>query len=217
MPLPIDKADSASPRDEPHPLISSCYISPSKDTLTVSFNNATFIFHAQWLHDARCDRGPSRDAANAFCQKLNEAYIHETDISGSGIETTLDIAWNDEGSSSCPTLWLRLLGPLVAKQPQSASVALDGPAIPKGWLPSALVIPEVSYQKIMGEHLSHDEFLATKASMLDRCGWVSNQSSAMFQPASLRVVDTCRSYVYTPSNVKMFQPRLWCRMVIASS
>jgi trimethyllysine dioxygenase len=167
MPLAIDKGDSTSPRSETHPLITSCYISPDKDTLTVSFNDATFIFHAQWLHDARCDRGPSRDAANAFCQKVNEAYIQGADISGSGIETTLDIAWNDGGSSSFPALWLRLLGPLVGKQPQSVSVALNGPAIPKGWLASTLVIPEVSYQKIMGEHLSHDEFLATKASLLD--------------------------------------------------
>jgi trimethyllysine dioxygenase len=190
MPLAIEKS---VPGSELYPLITSCSISSGKDTLAVSFYDATFIFHAQWLHDARCDRGPSRDAANVFCQQLKVAYIQGARIFGSGIKTTLDVSWDDRGSSRFPAVWLRLLAPLVAKCPQPT--ALNGPTIPKGWLANTLAIPEISYQNISGEHLSNEEFLATKA-------WILDTLLLDSAPGIIKITDLPEVDVYSESSQK---------------
>jgi alpha-ketoglutarate-dependent taurine dioxygenase len=162
MSLAMEEDPSSS---QLRPLITNCSISSDKDTLTVSFYDATLVFHSQWLHDARCDHGSARDTANVFCHKLKVAYLQMASISGSGIKTTLDVTWEDGESSQFPALWLRVLAPLVAKQLQP--LASKEPSIPKGWLANTLTIPEISYQEILGEHLSTDEFLSTKAWILD--------------------------------------------------
>jgi trimethyllysine dioxygenase len=149
MPLAIEKTPAGA---ELYPLVTSCSISSGKDKLAVSFYDGVFVFHAQWLHDARCDRGPSRDAANAFCQQLQVAYIEAASICGSAINTTLNVTWGDGGSSRFPAVWLRLLAPYVAKH--SKATVLSRPNIPKGWLAKTLVIPEISYHEISSEHLT---------------------------------------------------------------
>lgn len=190
MPSAIEKASSGS---ELYPLITSCSISSGKDTLTLSFYDATFVFHAQWLHDARCDRGPSRDAANVFCQQLKVACIQGASIFGSGIKTTLEVTWGDGESSRFPAVWLRLLAPLVAKNPQPTT--LNEPTIPKGWLANTLVIPEISYQKISGEHLSSQEFLATKA-------WILDTLLLDSAPGIIKITDLPEVDVYSESSQK---------------
>jgi alpha-ketoglutarate-dependent taurine dioxygenase len=190
MPSAVEKAPSGS---EPSTLITSCSLSSGKDTLTVSFYDATFVFHAQWLHDARCDRGPSRDAANAFCQQLKVAYIQGASICGSGIKTTLAITWDDGQISPFPAVWLRLLAPLVATHPQAT--ALNGPIIPKGWRANTLVIPEISYQKISRPDLSNEEFLATKT-------WIFDTLLLDSAPGIIKITDLPDVDVYSESSQK---------------
>jgi trimethyllysine dioxygenase len=163
MPSAAEKASSGS---DPNQLVASCSVSPSKDTLTVSFHDITVVFHAQWLHDARCDTGSERRAPQAFCQQLNAVHIQSAVVSGSGVKTTLDVTWNDRSTTPFPAVWLRLLAPLVAKKLQPTTPVKEL-TISKGWLANELVIPEISYQKVAGEHLSNEEFLAVKAWILD--------------------------------------------------
>jgi len=147
-------------------IITSCSVSPLKDALTVSFYNATVTFHAQWLHDARCDIGSQRRAPQAFCQQLNPIHIQNASVSGSGAKTAVNVTWDNGSTTPFPAVWLQVLAPLVAKKLEPIQAG-EKPTISKGWLASELVIPEISYQKIIGNHLSHDEFLATKAWILD--------------------------------------------------
>ncbi|OCL10858.1 Clavaminate synthase-like protein [Glonium stellatum] len=163
MPSAIQKTSSGS---DPNQLIRDCSVSPFRDNLTVSFYDATFVFHAQWLYDARCDTGPERRAPQVFCQQLNAVHVQSAEVSSSGARTTLDVTWDDGSTTPFPALWLRLLAPLVAKTQQPAAAVKES-TIPKGWLANEVVIPEISYQKIMGEHLSNEEFLAKKAWILD--------------------------------------------------
>lgn len=184
MPSAIEKGLSNA---SPNQLIVNSSVSPSKDTLTVSFHDSTFVFHAQWLHDARCDTGSERREGQVFCQQLDPVHIQNAGVSGSGVKTTLDVTWDDGTTTPFPGVWLRLLGPHVAKNLQSTTAVKESNT-PKGWLANELVIPEISYRKIEGEHLSHEEFLATKAWILDTL--LLDDSPGIFKITDLPKVDT---------------------------
>jgi trimethyllysine dioxygenase len=72
----------------------SCTVSPEKTLLTVEFHDFTFTFHAQWLYDAKCDDGPSRTAADAFCQQSNQAKIKSAVVLGKGLLSKVVVTWN---------------------------------------------------------------------------------------------------------------------------
>jgi len=148
------------------PLVPRCSISQHKDALTVAFQDETFTFHAQWLHDARCDKGSERHESNVFCQQLEPIYIQTASVSGKGVKTTINVTWEDGNTTPFPAIWLQMLAPLVAKGTESVN-GVKRDVIPKGWLADELVIPEISYNKIAGQNLNQEECLTTKAWMLD--------------------------------------------------
>jgi trimethyllysine dioxygenase len=181
-------AGNISSDSGPNQLIRNCIVSPSKDTLTVAFYNATVVFHAQWLHDARCDIGSERRAPQVFCEQPSVVRIQSVRVSSSGVKTTVDVTWDHGSTTPFPAVWLQLLAPLVAKQLEPVTEVAEKPAICKGWLANELVIPELSYQKIAGEDLSTEEFLATKAWILDTL--LLEGSPGIIKIAHLPEVDT---------------------------
>lgn len=177
----VDNSDPGSK------LIASCSVSPSKDNLTVSFHDAVVTFHAQWLHDARCDIGSERRASAVFCEQLNAVHIRSASVSGSNVNTTLDVSWEDGSTTPFPAVWLRILAPFVAKGLRNTS-AVKEPVIPKGWLAKELVIPELSYEKIASDNLSNEEFLVTRAWVIDTL--LLPASPGIFKITDLPPVDT---------------------------
>ena len=135
----------------------SCNKCTNGNKVTVEFPDATFTFHAQWLHDARCDHGPARNAATAICeQPTSTVQVVEVKISGEGLDMTLDVAWDDHTSSKFPGFWLRVMAPLVGRSENPHSVPIEE-ASPEGWLVDALKIPEIPYRDIFPEGSKHDE------------------------------------------------------------
>ena len=136
------------------------------ETLAVRFSDASsFMFHAQWLDDAKCDHGPSRTAATAFCQKPAGARILQTHINREEMAAvTLDVVWLDESVSSFPAIWLRVVGPLVAKpegtSPRTLPMWQSG-----GWLVNSLAIPTFDYQAIFADTVQECD--ATAVSIMD--------------------------------------------------
>ena len=157
--LPITENPQTSP------IVKSCSISPEKDTLTVSFLDGTFVFHAQWLHDAQYERTSSKGAGKVYVQQLRVVRIQHAVVSGTSVTTTVDVNWDDGQECRFPAVWLRLLAPSVAKKEPATAAKKAG--IPYGWLAKDLVIPEISYRKIMAEDLTDEEFQASKAWILD--------------------------------------------------
>lgn len=64
-------------------------IAPDREALTVDFQDFSFKFHAQWLHDAQVDKGPSKDAADVFSQKIPKAQIQSSRLTGTGARSTV--------------------------------------------------------------------------------------------------------------------------------
>ena len=126
-----------------------CEMSQDGSLLTVRFHDATYTFHAQWLHDARCDNGPARDANAAFCQQHRAVFIEATGVASEGDKATLNITWNTGEISRFPIPWLRVFAPLVAGS--GSSDAAQSLPSSKGWLVDALTIPEVRYNEIFPE------------------------------------------------------------------
>jgi trimethyllysine dioxygenase len=188
------------------PLIKDCSVSSSKDSLDVSFKDLSVTFHAQWLHDARCDKGSERRAPDVFCQQLKTIYIQQASVSGSGVDTTLDVTWDDGSTTPFPAVWLRLLAPLVAKMHDPTPVATK-PIIPKGWLANEIVIPEISYHKIMGEGLSNEEYTATKAWILDTL--LLDGSPGIFKITDLPEVDTFKESTQVDNLLTVILKRLF--------
>ncbi|CAM6121128.1 unnamed protein product [Calypogeia fissa] len=149
---------SASNGRKPTWVVSSCDVLFDGDAIRIDFVDAAFVFHSQWLHDAKCDTGPSRTAVTAYCSKPAGARIIEAHVGNAA--TTLEAKWQDESMSSFPAVWLRVHGPLVGKacsdkSPQQVKE-------PEGWLAATLRIPSVDY---------HDIFSTTE----DRCSVVAEQ------------------------------------------
>ena len=129
----------------------SCKTCTHGNKVTVEFPDATFLFHAQWLHDARCDSGAARNAATAiFQQPLSTVHVENVSLSGEGPSMTLDVAWDDNQIGKFPGAWLRVMAPLVGRA-ENPQPALEEKPILKGWLANALEIPEISYQDLFRE------------------------------------------------------------------
>lgn len=131
--------------------ITEIQISPSGDSVTISFHDGVFRFHSQWLHDAQVDEGPSKIANEVFTQIKSTFSAQAAAISGTGFKTRVNIQWNDGKASSFPGPWLRVFAPLVAKRlddfeanEKSQEVILD-----KGWQTPNLEIPEVWFEDIV--------------------------------------------------------------------
>ena len=144
-----------------------CRKCPHGNKVTVEFPDSTYIFHSQWLHDARCDDGAARNATTAICeQPLETVHVESVQTSGQGTQSTVDVKWDDGLSSKFPMLWLRVMAPLVASRTDSPkSENVDTRA--KGWTVDTLKIPEISYHDLFPEHIKREQLDATILSTLD--------------------------------------------------
>ena len=57
----------------------SCKKCTHGNKVTVEFPDVVYTFHAQWLHDARCDEGAARNAATAICQQP-VSFVHVKEV-----------------------------------------------------------------------------------------------------------------------------------------
>lgn len=147
--------------------------------VTVEFPDGTFIFHSQWLHDARCDDGAARNALTALCQQpASTVHVESVQMNGQGAKATLDVSWDDGINSKFPLPWLRVMASLVAakvESPQSASERTEN----KGWTVETLKIPEISYNDLFREGIEKEELDAIILSTLDSI--LSSSSSGMIK------------------------------------
>lgn len=150
----------------------SCKKCTHGNKVTVEFLDASFTFHAQWLHDARCDSSSARNADTAICQQpIATVHVEKVNLSGEGTSMNLDVTWDDKLTSKFPGFWLRVMAPLVGRSESPQSRPEEEP-IPKGWLFDALKIPEISYQDIFSEgHEEHSNHttLEVLSKLLDPC------------------------------------------------
>src|SRR6266480_1300935 len=164
---PFD-VDTNIPTNTPSSNITAVRTSPTGKFVTVEFHDATFTFHAQWLHDARMDVGPYKQFADTYTNKHSFVKILNAGANDHGIKTTLDVVWNDGRTTQFPSIWLRIYAPLVPKH-HSDETAQKGLQLPKGWLANTLEMPEISYTEIFPsishaaalriyETLVHDSF-----------------------------------------------------------
>lgn len=135
--------------------IRSCKKCTHGNKVTVEFLDGIFTFHAQWLHDARCDDGPARNAETAICQQpIETVHVETVNVTGDGPRTTLDVTWNDGLSSKFPAPWLRIMAPIVARLDSPQANENPKSPTPTGWLVSNLEIPEISYNDLFQENSS---------------------------------------------------------------
>ena len=138
-----------SPAKSTMPVVKSCKKCTNGNKVTVEFSDGTFTFHAQWLHDARCDDGAARDAKTAVCQQpFQFVHVQTVGVSEDGLTTTLNVTWDDGLCSKFPVLWLRVMAPVVARIDSTHTNEISRQPVPKGWLVSELKIPEVSYNDL---------------------------------------------------------------------
>ena len=128
--------------------------------VTVQFPDGTWVFHAQWLYDARCNEGPTRNAATAFCSRGNAVQVTDVSISDQSLSAHLKLTWNDGTKSSFPVAWLKVMAPVVAKS-QDSKVEQDKPR-QRGWTTSSLRIPEIPYNHLFAGDQEKEADDATK-------------------------------------------------------
>ena len=133
--------------DKPTWAILNCEILGDGSAIRLTFTDAVFIFHAQWLLDAKCDTGPSRTAATAYCATPPVARAIHVHVNAA--LTRLEINWQDGSPSTFPAIWLRTYAPLVAKA--ALGEGPKGVEEPVGWLASTLTIPQVEYHDIFAD------------------------------------------------------------------
>ena len=126
--------------------VDACQKCTHGNKVTVKFPGGDWVFHAQWLYDARCDEGPTRNALTAFCSREDTVQVTDVSISGHSLSAHLDITWNDGTNSSFPAAWLKVMAPIVAMSPDS-SAKQDEPH-QLGWTTSSLTIPEIPYHEL---------------------------------------------------------------------
>jgi trimethyllysine dioxygenase len=147
----------------PSPFITSCQTSVDKTTLTVQFRDLKFVFHSQWLHDARYDDGPYR--VNSIYQQPPTALVKEACVKDHGVGTTLHVTWEDGTTSPFPALWLRVLASRVAKC--EGEETANRPPKPRGWQVHNLTIPEIRYEDIFPDKADPEQLLPIRAKIFD--------------------------------------------------
>ena len=147
----------------------SCTVSPEKTLLAVEFHDFTFTFHAQWLYDAKCDDGPSRTAADAFCQQSNQAKIKSADVLGKDLLSKVVVTWDlGDKVSHFPVAWLRVMGDLVARiDSLSSSNGDKSLEEPQDSILRTLDIPEFSFKDIFHPTSEPDTGTMTKTRVFE--------------------------------------------------
>lgn len=130
--------------------VSSCEKCTHGNKVTVEFSDGSWTFHAQWLYDARCDDGPTRNALTAFCEREATIQADHVRLTGQSKVSELEVKWNDGSSSKSPLAWLKIMAPLVA-QPQGMKTT-QTVCRQFGWCVDKLRIPHIAYNDIIADH-----------------------------------------------------------------
>lgn len=128
------------------PFVQSCQTCTDGNKVTVKFFDGTWTFHAQWLHDARCDGTASRNANTALCENKDLMQVAKAHLEGHFVTAELHVEWKNKTYSTFPAAWLRVMAPMVA-QAASAAVQAEVPH-QQGWTTETLRIPEISFHEI---------------------------------------------------------------------
>ena len=163
------KAGSTSETKSPE-ITPTCEKCTNGNKVTVAFPDGTFVFHSQWLRDARCDEGAARNASTAICQQpARTVRVKSVKMSGQGSSATVDLTWDDDVNSKFPLAWLRVMAPLVAAKAQVPQLATK-PAEnkDKGWTVQSLKIPEVSYNDLFKPNVEPKESDTLIISTIDK-------------------------------------------------
>jgi trimethyllysine dioxygenase len=148
-------------------LIKGAETSLNREVLEITFHDSTYQFHAQWLHDAQVDNGPSKDASDVFSQKGPKAFIQDIRLVGTGTQSALQVAWYDGTTTSFPAIWLRALAPIVGKlQRDSAQIAKKTKSS-QNWLANTIQIPTVSYSELFPDTTTPDALQASTEDVFD--------------------------------------------------
>jgi trimethyllysine dioxygenase len=135
------------------------------EVLNIDFRDASFAFHAQWLHDAYVETRPSKDSDEVLSRKAARARIQYASLSGTGTQSAIQITSVDGSKSSFPTIWLRVMAPLVAKRRDIGAETSE--VNPNGWLAHELAIPEVLYGDLFPQNSVPGDLNAVKERILD--------------------------------------------------
>lgn len=141
-------------------LLKNLSVSPDRESVTVEFTDATYTFHAQWLHDAKCDSGASRSAASAFCAQNTTHSILAVAKAGAGINASMMVSWDDGTRTGFPAPWLRVMAPIVARQ--HAAEPSAKPELQPGWLAASLSVPEFAYRDIYTEDTDRFDYVKSQ-------------------------------------------------------
>jgi trimethyllysine dioxygenase len=133
-----------------------CVSVPEENFLKIEFTDGTFTFHAQWLHDARNDRNPSRAAEDAFTVHAADARIIGATHSNQSLMSRVEVDWADGSNTKFPCAWLRIFAPMVA-QADLSWTGVDALPRQKGWMVDTLEIPEVDWSFIFPQKEPTDE------------------------------------------------------------
>lgn len=164
LPLPVEATLNGHKITDSIP---SCKKCTNGSKVAVSFPDGEFTFHSQWLHDARCDDGASRNAVTAICQQPTETIrINSAEMRNEGSRVTLNVTWNDGVNSKFPIEWLQVMAPIVARRTSDDSQT-KATASAKGWTVETLKIPEISYKELFDTYTEQERLNALMLSILD--------------------------------------------------
>ena len=156
-----------SPKATVNKLETSCQKCTNGNKVVVTFPDREFTFHSQWLRDARCDDGASRDSVTAICQQSTEKVrIVDAKMGKEGPRPTMNVTWTDGVVSKFPIEWLRVMGPIVASSTKDTKLT-EKPSLDKGWTVEKLTIPEISYKELFATDAERKRADKLTLSLLD--------------------------------------------------
>ncbi|KAI4151369.1 MAG: hypothetical protein L6R39_002054 [Caloplaca ligustica] len=134
--------------------VETCQKCNNGNKVTVQFADDTWTFHAQWLHDARCDNGSPRNAVTAFCQQGDTIQVNDVRLTGHSVDSALEVTWKNNTKSNFPVAWLKALAPVVARPEGETKQSLP---CQRGWTTDTLKIPEIPYNRIFVNQQSEED------------------------------------------------------------
>ncbi len=145
----------------------SCKKCTNGNKVAITFPDQEFTFHSQWLRDARCNDGVSRNFVTAICQQNSETVrIENAEMGQEGLRQTVNITWKDGVISRFPIEWLRVMGPIVASSTKNIALTKK-PSSDKGWTVETLDIPEISYKELFAADIKREQLDTLMLSVLD--------------------------------------------------
>lgn len=96
------------------------------EEVELCFSDEKFTFATSWLYLSKNNEGPP-SSDEAFCKNPSKIRAHCVTVTGAGIKATVNITWNTGTTSQFPALWLRVMGPTRALEPERSEPRLPEP------------------------------------------------------------------------------------------